>query len=363
MTVGLECTDIVKTYPGQEAPALGAADGSGVSLSVEKGEFFALLGPSGCGKTTLLKIIGGFLGVESGAVIIDGADVTDAPPYRRPTNTVFQSYALFPHMKLGANIAFGLQMAGVKGAERDRRTADALELVGLGGWQDRRVSELSGGQQQRAALARALVNRPSVLLLDEPLGALDLRLRRQMQEELVALKGETSTTFVHVTHDQEEACAVADRIAVMNRGRIVQIDSPISLYRAPRTSFVAQFIDVGTVFRGSVERDGGRAICRTSDLTIRGAIPDWMSGGEVLALVLPHDRLTVTPETGGHGAARGVVERIVFTGAAYNVFIRLGSGSEVRAAVQEGSLAGISPGAAVSLHWSENDVIVVEDDA
>lgn len=189
MTVGLECADLVKTYPGHDAPALGGVDVSGVSVAVEKGEFFALLGPSGCGKTTLLKLIGGFLEPDRGAILIDGTDVARTPPFRRPTNTVFQSYALFPHMRLGANVAFGLEMAGVRGSERTRRTGEALALVGLAGWEQRRVSELSGGQQQRAALARALVNRPSVLLLDEPLGALDLRLRRQMQEELVALKG------------------------------------------------------------------------------------------------------------------------------------------------------------------------------
>ena len=366
MTAGLNCTDLVKTYPGQDTPALGGRDGSGVSVAMERGEFFALLGPSGCGKTTLLKIIGGFLQPERGSVLIDGTEVTSAPAYRRPTNTVFQSYALFPHMKLGANVAFGLQMAGIRGSERARRTGEALALVGLAGWEDRRVAELSGGQQQRAALARALVNRPSVLLLDEPLGALDLRLRRQMQEELVALKAETKTTFVHVTHDQEEACAVADRIAVMNRGSIVQIDTPTALYRAPRTSFVAEFIDVGTVFRGDVTWLGETACLRTADLEIRGPLPAWSTGAEPLALVLPHDRIALEPagsRTDSTAGTSGIVERIVFTGAAFNVFIRLVSGLEVRAAVPEGALSGIEPGAAVDLRWSRGDVIVVEDDS
>jgi len=366
MTAGLVCTDIVKTYPGQQTPALGEPDGSGVSATMSKGEFFALLGPSGCGKTTLLRILGGFLEPERGTVLIDGVNVTGAPPYRRPTNTVFQSYALFPHMKLGANVAFGLQMAGIRRGERSRQVAQALSLVGLAGWEDRRVSELSGGQQQRAALARALINRPSVLLLDEPLGALDLRLRRQMQEELVTLKAETSTTFVHVTHDQEEACAVADRIAVMNHGRIVQVDTPLALYRAPRTSFVAEFLDVGTVFRGDVTCTAGVARLQAGDLTMQATAPEWATGAERLALVLPHDRISITltgtaRQTAAAGLS-GTVERVMFTGTGFNVFVRVSSGIEVRAVVTDGALAGVAPGSAVELRWSPEDVIVVEDD-
>jgi len=366
MTAGLDCVDIVKTYPGQEVAALGDPTGAGVSVTMEKGEFFALLGPSGCGKTTLLKIIGGFLSPERGSVVIDGADVTDAPSYRRPTNTVFQSYALFPHMRLGANVEFGLQMSGVRGTERRQRVAEALRLVGLAGWEGRKVSELSGGQQQRAALARALVNRPSVLLLDEPLGALDLRLRRQMQEELVTLKSETSTTFVHVTHDQEEACAIADRIAVMNRGRIVQVDAPIALYRAPRTSFVAEFIDVGTVFRGDVVRSWDVATLETRDVRVSGPIPATLTGVGRLALVLPHDRLRIAPAAGGTSSGSstmGVVERTVFAGSAFNVFVRLGSGLEIRASVPENAILGVGAGTEVELSWSPEDVIVVEDDS
>lgn len=366
MTDGLVCTDIIKTYPGQEVPALGEPDGSGVSVSMGKGEFFALLGPSGCGKTTFLRILGGFLEPERGAVLIDGVDVTTAPPYRRPTNTVFQSYALFPHMRLGANVSFGLQMAGVRRGERAHRAAQALALVGLAGWEERRVSELSGGQQQRAALARALANRPSVLLLDEPLGALDLRLRRQMQEELVTLKAETSTTFVHVTHDQEEACAVADRIAVMNHGRIVQVDTPLALYRAPRTSFVAEFLDVGTVFRGDASSSAGIARLAAPELTLQAAAPEWATATTRLAMVLPHDKVSLKLA----GAARqapptgvlGIVERVMFTGVGFNVFVRIRTGTEVRVAVSEAALDGIAPGAEVELIWSPDDVIVVEDD-
>ena len=229
----------------------------GVSFSVNRGELFALLGPSGCGKTTTLRIIGGFIEPTTGKVEIEGVDVTRHQPYERPTNTVFQSYALFPHMRVEGNVAYGLKMEGVPRAERARRVKEALELVGLSGMERRRISELSGGQQQRVALARALVKRPAVLLLDEPLGALDLKVRRQMQDELVRIKQSTGTTLIHVTHDQEEACAIADRIAVMKDGMIVQIDTPEALYRAPRNCYVAGFIDAGTIVRGRNIRDGG----------------------------------------------------------------------------------------------------------
>ncbi|KAA0109042.1 ABC transporter ATP-binding protein [Mycolicibacterium sp. P9-22] len=362
MTVTLRCNDLQKRYPGQHDRALGA-DGHAISFDVERSELFALLGPSGCGKTTILRIIGGFVDPDAGSVFIDGQDVTRLAPYRRPTNTVFQSYALFPHLKLGANVAFGLQMSRVSKAEQDRRVAEALALVGLPNWQQRRVNELSGGQQQRAALARALVNRPSVVLLDEPLGALDLKLRRQMQDELAQLKREADTTFVHVTHDQEEACAIADRIAIMDKGRIVQIDSPLELYRNPRTSYVARFIDVGTVIRGDVRRSAD--ICELSSpaITLRGRAPAWSTDGVPLAAVLPHNRVRVDP---GHGEAsassvHAVVQRITFTGTAFDLLVRTAAGLELRAGTNDNRFASVAQGDDVTVSWHPEDLLFVED--
>jgi spermidine/putrescine transport system ATP-binding protein len=214
----------------------------GVSLEVVGGEFFSLLGPSGCGKTTTLRMIGGFELPTGGSILLRGRDVTMDPPDKRPVNMVFQNYALFPHLNVGDNIAFGLRRRHVNGADVRRRVAEALDLVHLVGYERRKPNQLSGGQQQRVALARALVNRPHVLLLDEPLGALDLKLRRQLQVELKRVQVEVGITFVYVTHDQEEALTMSDRIAVMNFGRIEQLGTPEELYERPGTRFVADFI-------------------------------------------------------------------------------------------------------------------------
>lgn len=230
-----------------------AADAlNGIDLAIRQGEFFSLLGPSGCGKTTTLNIIGGLIKPDEGEVWIGGKLVNDIPPYRRPVNTVFQSYALFPHMMVAQNIGFGLRMAGVPSAEIERRTREALALVSLADLGPRRPDQLSGGQQQRVALARALVNRPSVLLLDEPLGALDLKLRKQMQSELTRIQREIGITFIYVTHDQDEAMTMSDRIAVMDRGRIAQVGTPQEIYERPSSLFVADFIGASNVFSGRV---------------------------------------------------------------------------------------------------------------
>jgi spermidine/putrescine transport system ATP-binding protein len=230
----------------------------GVSLSVEKGEFLTLLGPSGCGKTTTLRMIGGFELPTAGEVFIDGEAMGGRPPYRRPVNTVFQNYALFPHLTVGRNVAYGLEMAGVAKRERTRRVAEMLDLVRLPDVERRRPAELSGGQQQRVALARALVNRPAVLLLDEPLGALDLKLRKAMQLELKRLNREVGATFVYVTHDQEEALTMSDRIAVMNDGRVLQLGVPAEIYERPRNRFVADFIGQTNFLQGTIVRLAGK---------------------------------------------------------------------------------------------------------
>ena len=226
----------------------------GVSLALDDGEFFSMLGPSGSGKTTCLRLIGGFERPTSGRILLHGEDATDRPPYEREVNTVFQDYALFPHLSVLDNVAYGLRVKGVARAERRREAKAALEQVALGGLGERHPGQLSGGQRQRVALARALVNRPRVLLLDEPLGALDLKLREQMQVELKGLQRRLGITFVYVTHDQGEALSMSDRVAVFHRGRVEQVDRPGELYARPRTTFVAGFVGTANVLTGEVAR-------------------------------------------------------------------------------------------------------------
>jgi spermidine/putrescine transport system ATP-binding protein len=364
MTTALRAYDLRKIYPKQSEYALGD-EAEGVSFEIAEGELFALLGPSGCGKTTTLRIIGGFVEATTGDVEIDGRRVGNAPPYARPTNTVFQNYALFPHMTVGGNVGFGLAMEKVGRAERKRRVAEALEQVGLGGMDRRRVTELSGGQAQRAALARAIVKRPSVLLLDEPLGALDLRLRKQMQDELVQLKSSTTTTFVHVTHDQEEACAIADRIAIMERGKIVQIDTPLALYSRPRTAYVARFIDAGSIVRGTTRRNSGQLEVEHSGFTVRGPAPAYLNGGPVAAVLPPHRVQMAAGEDPRPHAVVGTVDRTVFTGSVVEIYMRVGEDLELRASttVDKLELSGedISRGKVVTMWWRPEDVIFVED--
>lgn len=248
----LDVIDVVKEYPEHRALA-------GVSLSIEAGSYTVILGPSGSGKTTLLAILGGFAEPSSGRIEVDGEDVTRMSPAKRPTTTVFQDYALFPHMTVEDNVGFGLDMRGVRRAERSKKVADVLEMVGLGHTAKRHIGELSGGQRQRIALARALVLEPRVLLLDEPLGALDLKLRRQMQDELAQIHRSVGTTFVHVTHDQEEAMSLADTIVVLRDGQIEDLGSPEKLYLEPATAFSARFMGDSNVAEGTVTEstDGG----------------------------------------------------------------------------------------------------------
>jgi ABC-type Fe3+/spermidine/putrescine transport system ATPase subunit len=364
----LKCSDLRIRYPGQEVYALGTPS-TGVSFSVNHGELFALLGPSGCGKTTTLRIIGGFIEPTTGTVEIEGIDVTRSQPYERPTNTVFQSYALFPHLRVEGNVAYGLKMDGVARAERGQRVKEALALVGLAGMERRRISELSGGQQQRVALARALVKRPAVLLLDEPLGALDLKVRRQMQDELVRIKQSTGTTLIHVTHDQEEACAIADRIAVMKDGMIAQVDTPEALYRTPRNSYVASFIDAGTIVRGKSVRNGASVELSHPDMALRGQLPPYLTEARSIAAVLPRNRIKVSVATGASdqgNAVRGTVERFVFTGSVFSTHVRVSEQLEVRAALTIEEVAALGeenlrPGSAVALHWRPEDIVFVED--
>jgi ABC-type Fe3+/spermidine/putrescine transport system ATPase subunit len=260
-------------------------------------------------------------------------------------------------------------MDGVPRAERGRRVKEALALVGLAGMDRRRISELSGGQQQRVALARALVKRPAVLLLDEPLGALDLKVRRQMQDELVRIKQSTGTTLIHVTHDQEEACAIADRIAVMKDGMIAQVDTPEALYRAPRNCYVASFIDAGTIVRGRNSRQGGSVALSHPDMELRGALPPYLNDARSIAAVLPRNRIKVSlaKDSSEQGnAVRGTVERFVFTGSVFTAHVRVSERLEVRAAltIEEVATLGeenLRPESIVALHWRPEDIVFVED--
>jgi putative spermidine/putrescine transport system ATP-binding protein len=237
---------------------------AGIDLEIAQGEFFTMLGPSGSGKTTTLRMIAGFEDPSGGTIELAGEDVSGVPPYDRAVNTVFQDYALFPHMTVGENVAYGMKVARVGKGERSRRRDEALEMVRLPGYADRKPGELSGGQRQRVALARAIVNRPQVLLLDEPLGALDLKLREQMQTELKTIQSEVGITFVYVTHDQDEALTMSDRIAVFNEGRIEQVSPPLELYEHPVNEFVAGFVGVSNV----IERGGERVTIRPEKIEL-----------------------------------------------------------------------------------------------
>jgi putative spermidine/putrescine transport system ATP-binding protein len=240
----------------------------GVDLDVPAGEFFTMLGPSGSGKTTTLRLIAGFESPDEGRILLKGTDVTRQPPYSRDVNTVFQDYALFPHMTVGENVGYGMRIKGVKRGERAKRTAEALELIRLGGLQDRKPSQLSGGQRQRVALARAIVNRPQVLLLDEPLGALDLKLRQDMQTELKRIQQEVGITFIYVTHDQEEALTMSDRVAVFRDGKIEQIGSPAEIYEHPETEFVAGFVGVSNLLERTLNGQPRRFTVRPEKISV-----------------------------------------------------------------------------------------------
>jgi putative spermidine/putrescine transport system ATP-binding protein len=287
----------------------GVAAVAGVDLLVEEGEFFTLLGPSGSGKTTLLRLIAGFERPDAGRIELGGRDVTDMPPYARDTNTVFQDYALFPHMTVAENIGYGLRIKGVPRPAREKRVQRALEMVRLAGLGHRKPNQLSGGQRQRVALARAVVNEPEVLLLDEPLGALDLKLRQEMQIELKQIQQEVGITFIYVTHDQEEALTMSDRLAVMTNGQIEQIGTPVDVYERPATEFVAGFIGISNVLL----RDGVRFVVRPEKIRM-------LAEGEE-----PEPGMTVEP---------GRVQEVIYVGMSTRYLVRLDRGEQLVAVRQ-----------------------------
>jgi spermidine/putrescine transport system ATP-binding protein len=302
-----------------------------LTLQIGRAEFFSLLGPSGCGKTTTLRIVAGFEQPTAGAVRLDGTDVARVPPYRRNVNTVFQSYALFEHLDVAENVAFGLRRRKVPKAEIARRVGEALELVALGTRARDRPAQLSGGMRQRVALARALVNRPSVLLLDEPLGALDLQLRKQMQVELKRIQREVGITFVYVTHDQEEALAMSDRIAVMSDGVVQQLGQPEDIYEHPGKAFVAGFIGISNLLPATVENGGVRL--RTGVL-IPAPVPDGVAHGTDVQLSVRPEKLLVDELEDGMAAVEGTIAERVYMGTATQLIVELAPGSRLVALEQ-----------------------------
>jgi spermidine/putrescine transport system ATP-binding protein len=339
-----------KLFGGQ--PALTA-----IELAVEQGEFIALLGPSGCGKTTLLRCIAGFLTPEAGAIRLAGEDVTRLPPYRRPLNTVFQNYALFPHMSVAENVAYGPRRQGVAKDEATKRAAESLELVGLAGFGERLPAQLSGGQQQRVALARAIVNRPQLLLLDEPLSALDLKLRKKVQSELKQIQHRLGIAFLFVTHDQDEAMTLADRIVLMNRGRIEQIGRGQDIYARPATRFAADFIGDANLL--SVERrDSGLSLLDGAIILPAADAPQ----GELTGVLRPEDILVTTEPVAERLALPAVLSDIVHVGSHASVALTVG-GSTLTARLAPSALAGLSVGRPVFASIRLSDLSLVPGDA
>jgi spermidine/putrescine transport system ATP-binding protein len=333
-----------------------------LNLDIYEGEFFSLLGPSGCGKTTTLRMIAGFEEPTQGEISVAGEQVQGVPPYRRPVNTVFQSYAIFPHLNVFDNVAFGLRRAKVPKDEVASRVADACEMVQLAGFEKRKPGMLSGGQQQRVALARALVNRPKVLLLDEPLGALDLKLRKEMQLELKSLQEEVGITFVYVTHDQEEALTMSDRIAVINEGKVQQLAGPTTLYETPTNRFVAGFIGQTNVFSGTVEAaDGDKVTLRTREgLRVEAVAREQAppkEGEESHAAVRPEK---VRFGESGDNVSAAEVKQVVYLGASTQYIVELEGGGKLVLYQQNAfDAARPSEGDEVTVSWDARNCLVL----
>jgi len=302
---------VARSLQGGAGPT-GVVAVDGIDLAIKHGEFFSMLGPSGSGKTTTLRMIAGFELPTSGRILLDGEDVSNRPPFERDVNTVFQDYALFPHMTVGDNVAYALMVRKVPRAEREQRVGKALEMVRLTGYERRKPAQLSGGQRQRVALARALVNRPRVLLLDEPLGALDLKLREEMQLELKAIQQEVGITFIYVTHDQDEALTMSDRLAVFNRGRIEQIGTPADVYERPATAFVAGFVGTSNLLSGSIAE---RIVGRAGTFTVRP---------EKIRLAEPDD-----PVAEDESTALGRIRNVVYLGPDTRYIVALDAGTDL----------------------------------
>lgn len=336
----------------------------GISLRIARGEFFSLLGPSGCGKTTLLRMIGGFAFPDEGAIALDGEDITQLPPNRRPTNMVFQSYAIFPHLNVRDNIAYGLRVERLTTAERDARVDEALAMIRLSGYGNRRAQELSGGERQRVALARALVKRPKVLLLDEPLGALDKRLREAMQIELRQIQREVGITFIFVTHDQEEALSMSDRVAVMEKGRVLQMADPKTLYEKPVSRAVADFIGTMNFFAGRVVGiSGGTTVVETAALgrveaSLNGA-GGFSPGARALIAIRP-EKLQLSPEKSATSSVQGEILAASYLGDRSQIQVRI-SGADAPVAVVVQTSTPFQSGDTVYVSWAPGAPLVVAE--
>ncbi len=328
----IEMRNVYKRFPNPGGGEVTAVND--VSIEIGDGEFFSMLGPSGCGKTTSLRMIAGFELPTEGEIYVHGKPIGQTPPYKRPINTVFQNYALFPHMTIGQNVAFGLEMDRVPKEEAGERVKKALEMVRLPGYEKRHPRQLSGGQQQRVALARALVKRPEVLLLDEPLGALDLKLRKEMQLELKKLQREVGITFIYVTHDQEEALTMSDRIAVMSGGRVLQIGTASEIYERPNCRFVADFIGETSFLEGKVKSQQGRSVeveLKSQQVAHAESDQTLVSGQEVTVAIRPEKMHLLTGKHDGHqNLLAGTVDEVVYIGTDTHYRVQLPSGQQLR---------------------------------
>jgi putative spermidine/putrescine transport system ATP-binding protein len=357
MSARIDIVGVSKSYDGSTL-AVDAID-----MAIREGEFFSLLGPSGCGKTTTLRMIAGFETPSQGIIEVGGADVTHVPAHKRDMGMVFQNYALFPHRSVGDNVAFGLRMRGMDRSTIARKVTDALAQVELVGYEDRRPGELSGGQQQRVALARAIVIEPRVLLCDEPLGALDKKLRQAMQFELKQLQRKLGLTMVFVTHDQEEALAMSDRIAVMNAGKVEQIGTPSDIYDRPGTRFVADFIGDTNLFRGEIVRDAaGKPMLRV-DQALSIALAQQGHDGGPLSIALRPEKISLAPPPAPTGdGLDGIVESANFQGG--SVLYRVETAGGRRLLAQQpnnGAHQLFQAGAAVALRWNPSDIVILRD--
>ncbi len=357
----VELRKVFKVFDGETAVR-------GVDLNIRRGEFFSILGPSGCGKTTTLRLVAGFDLPSAGEVLIQGQPMTHIPPHRRPVNTVFQSYALFNHLSVRENIAFGLRLKKLKGAEVDERVRQALKLVKMEDYANRFPAQLSGGQQQRVALARALVNRPAVVLLDEPLGALDLKLRKEMQVELSNLHQDLGLTFIMVTHDQEEALSLSDRIAVMRAGKIEQIGTPTEIYERPRTTFVADFIGDTNLFKGRVETADSSSLQITTTTGLKIVVQSKSSkeltshSKDLAVSVRPEKiRLSLSPPDSTINCFEGRLKHVMYLGTHVHYVVELLSGDRLTVRLPNVTSKLPDPNTPVYARWAATDCLALEE--